>query len=291
MGDRVKASREIELSAGTISYQDTGGDGPVVLFVHGLLASGMLWAAVVPQLAADARCIVPELPLGAHKRPMKPDAELSPRSVAAMLAELIDKLDLHEVTVVGNDTGGAICQLLVTEHPQRIGRLVLTPCDAFEHCFPPAFKPMQLAAKIRGGLALTIQPVRIRAIRNSPIGFGWLSKRGIPDEAIDDALGTYFGNKAVRRDTEKFVRGVTNRDTLAAAERLRDFDRPALLAWAREDKFFKVKLAERLLERLPQGRLELIDDSYTFVPIDQPERLAELIREFVREPVAEEVAP
>jgi len=287
----VKASREIELSAGTISYQDTGGDGPVVLFVHGLLASGMLWAAVVPQLAADARCIVPELPLGAHKRPMKPDGELSPRSVAAMLAELIDKLDLHEVTVVGNDTGGAICQLLVTEHPQRIGRLVLTPCDAFEHFFPPAFKPMQLAAKIRGGLALTIQPVRIRAIRNSPIGFGWLSKRGIPDEAIDDALGTYFGNKAVRRDTEKFVRNVSKKDTLAAAERLRDFDRPALLAWAREDKFFKVKLAERLLERLPNGRLELIDDSYTFVPIDQPERLAELIREFVREPVAEEVAP
>ena len=291
MGDRVKASREIELSAGTISYQDTGGDGPVVLFVHGLLASGMLWAAVVPQLTGDARCIVPELPLGAHKRPMKPDAELSPRSVAAMLAELIDKLDLHEVTVVGNDTGGAICQLLVTEHPQRIGRLVLTPCDAFEHFFPPAFKPMQLAAKIRGGLALTIQPVRIRAIRNSPIGFGWLSKRGIPDEAIDDALGTYFGNKAVRRDTEKFVRNVSKKDTLAAAERLRDFDRPALLAWAREDKFFKVKLAERLLERLPNGRLELIDDSYTFVPIDQPERLAELIREFVREPVAEEVAP
>jgi len=291
MGDPVKASREIELSAGTISYQDTGGDGPVVLFVHGLLASGMLWAAVVPRLAADARCIVPELPLGAHKRPMKPDAELSPRSVAAMLAELIDKLDLHEVTVVGNDTGGAICQLLVTEHPQRIGRLVLTPCDAFEHFFPPAFKPMQLAAKIRGGLALTIQPVRIRAIRNSPIGFGWLSKRGIPDEAIDDALGTYFGNKAVRRDTEKFVRNVSKKDTLAAAERLRDFDRPALLAWAREDKFFKVKLAERLLERLPNGRLELIDDSYTFVPIDQPERLAELIREFVREPVAEEVAP
>ena len=291
MGDRVKASREIELSAGTISYQDTGGDGPVVLFVHGLLASGMLWAAVVPRLAADARCIVPELPLGAHKRPMKPDAELSPRSVAGLLAELIDKLDLHEVTVVGNDTGGAICQLLVTEHPQRIGRLVLTPCDAFEHFFPPAFKPMQLAAKIRGGLALTIQPVRIRAIRNSPIGFGWLSKRGIPDEAIDDALGTYFGNKAVRRDTEKFVRNVSKKDTLAAAERLRDFDRPALLAWAREDKFFKVKLAERLLERLPNGRLELIDDSYTFVPIDQPERLAELIREFVREPVAEEVAP
>ncbi|HEY1596286.1 MAG TPA: alpha/beta hydrolase [Thermoleophilaceae bacterium] len=279
----METSTEIQLSAGTIDYQDTGGDGPVILFVHGLLASGMLWAMVVPQLAGEARCIVPELPLGAHKRPMPPDAELSPRSVAGMLAELMEKLDLHDVTVVGNDTGGAICQLLVTEHPERVGRLVLTPCDAFEHFFPPAFKAMQLLARIPGALALGLQPVRIRAIRNSPLGFGWLSKRGIPDEAADDALGTYFGNKAVRRDTEKFVRKVSNKDTLAAAERLRDFDRPALLAWAREDKFFKVELAERLLERLPQGRLELIDDSYTFVPIDQPERLAELVREFVHD--------
>jgi pimeloyl-ACP methyl ester carboxylesterase len=281
MGDSVEASREIQLSAGTIRYSDTGGDGPVVLFVHGLLASGMLWAGVVPQLAGEARCIVPELPLGAHKQPMKPDAELSPRSVATMIAELMDKLDLSDVTLVGNDTGGAICQLLVTEHPERVGRMVLTPCDAFEHFFPPAFRPMQWASKIPGGLAFSLKPVKIRAFRESPLGFGWLSKRGIPDEAIDDAFGTYFGNRDIQRDTEKFVRAVSNKDTLAAAERLRDFDRPVLLAWAREDKFFKVKLAERLLERLPQGRLELIDDSYTFVPIDQPDRLATLIREFV----------
>lgn len=277
----MEASREIQLSAGTIRYQDTGGDGPVILFVHGLLASGMLWAAMVPRLAGDARCIVPELPLGAHKQPMKPDAELSPRSVAGLIAELMDRLDLTDVTLVGNDTGGAICQLVVTEHPERVGRLVLTPCDAFEQFFPPAFKPLQWASKVPGGLGFALQPVKIRAVRNSPLGFGWLSKRGIPDEAIDDALGTYFGSRAIRRDTERFVRNVSKKDTLAAAERLRDFDRPVLLAWAREDKYFKVKLAERLLERLPNGRLELIDDSYTFVPIDQPERLADLVREFV----------
>jgi pimeloyl-ACP methyl ester carboxylesterase len=149
---------------------------------------------------------------------------------------------------------------------------------------------MQWAAKIPGGLSMSIRPAKVRAIRNSPLGFGWLSKRGIPDEAIEAAFGNYFGNRDVRRDTEKFVRKVSKKDTLAAAERLRDFDRPVLLAWAREDHFFKVKLAERLLERLPQGRLELIDDSYTFVPIDQPERLAELIREFVRDGEPAEVA-
>jgi len=283
----MEASREIQLSAGTIKYADTGGSGPVILFVHGLLASGMLWAPVLPHLTGDFRCVVPELPLGAHDTPMKPDAKLSPRSVAGLLAELMEKLDLHDVTVVGNDTGGAISQLLVTEHPERVGGMVLTPCDAFEHFFPPAFRPMQWLAKIPGGLGVALQPVRIKAVRESPIGFGWLSKRGIPDVAVNAALANYFGNRAVRKDMEKFVRQVSNKDTLAAAERLRDFDRPVLLAWAREDKFFKVKLAERLLERLPNGRLELIDDSYTFVPIDQPKRLAGLIREFVREPVAQ----
>jgi pimeloyl-ACP methyl ester carboxylesterase len=277
----MTAMREIDLSAGRIRYSDSGSGEPI-LFVHGLLASGALWGMVVPQLEPDFRCIVPELPLGAHQYPMKPEAELSPRSVARMLAELIEKLDLDGVTVVGNDTGGAISQLLVTEHPDRIARLVLTPSDAFEHFFPPAFRPMQWLSRIPGGLAVGLQPVRIAAIRNSPLGFGWLSKRGIPNELAEGAMRSYFGNREIRRDVERFVRAVDNKDTLAAAERLRDFDRPVLLAWATEDKYFKVKLAKRLMERLSQGRLELIDDSYTFVPLDQPERLAALIREFVR---------
>ena len=276
----MTAMREIDLSAGRIRYTDTGSREPIV-FVHGLLASGALWSPVVPRLESEFRCVVPELPLGAHRYPMKPEAELTPRSVAGMLAELIERLDLNGVTVVGNDTGGAISQLLVTEHPERIARLVLTPSDAFEHFFPPAFRPMQWVSRIPGGLGVALQPMRIAALRNSPLGFGWLYKRGIPDELTEAAMRSYFGNRAIRHDVERFVRAVDNRDTLAAAERLRDFDRPVLLAWAREDKFFKVKLAERLMERLSQGRLELIDDSYTFVPLDQPERLASLIREFV----------
>src|SRR5919197_1127681 len=250
MGDAMTAMREIDLSAGRIRYTDTG-TGEPILFVHGLLASGALWSMVVSELDSDFRCVVPELPLGAHHYPMKPDAELSPRAVARMLAELI-------------------------------ARFVLPPSDAFEHFFPPAFRPLQWLSRIPGGRSAALQPVRIPAVRNSPLGFGWLSKRGIPNELAEEALRPYFTNKAIRRDMEKFVRAVDKKDTLAAAERLRDFDRPTLLAWAREDKYFKVKLAQRLMERLPQGRLELIDDSWTFVPIDQPKRLAGLIRELVR---------
>ena len=276
----MDATREIQLSAGTIQYEDTGGDGPVIVFVHGLLATGALWAAVVPQLGG-ARCIVPELPLGAHKKPMKPDADMSPRGVAKLIAELLVNLDLRDVTIVANDTGGAISQLLVTEHPERIGKLVLTPSDSFEYFFPPQFKPLQVLSRVPGGLSLALQPLRFKAIRKSPLGFGDVSKVGVPDELMLEALQPFFTNRGIRRDMTKFVRAVSKKDTLAAAERLRDFDRPTLLAWATEDKFFPVKLAERLMERLPNGRLELIEDSYTFVPLDQPDRLAQLLREFV----------
>jgi pimeloyl-ACP methyl ester carboxylesterase len=276
----MNATREIQLSAGTIEYEDTGGDGPVIVFVHGLLATGGLWAAVVPQLG-DARCIVPELPLGAHKKAMNSDADVTPRGVARLIAELLDKLDLRDVTIVANDTGGAISQLLVTEHPERIAKLVLTPSDSFEYFFPPQFKPLQVLSRIPGGLNLALQPLRFKAIRKSPLGFGDVSKVGVPDELMVEALQPFFKDRGIRRDMTKFVRAVSKKDTLAAAERLRDFDRPTLLAWATEDKFFPVKLAERLMERLPNGRLELIDDSYTFVPIDQPDRLVALLRGFV----------
>lgn len=285
----METSTEIQLSAGTIRYEDTGGDGPVFLFVHGILATGDLWSMVTPRLAGSARCISPTLPLGGHSLPMNKDADLSPRAVARLLAEFIEKLDLEDVTVVGNDTGGAICQLLVTEHPDRIGRLVLTPSDSFEYFFPPRFRPLQWSSKVPGLLSLMVQPMRLNAVMNSPLGLGDATKQRIPREVAAEMMRPYFTTRGVRRDAQKFVRGVSNKDTLAAAERLRDFDRPVLLAWAREDKFFPVELAERLLERLPQGRLELIDDSYTFIPIDQPARLADLLREFVREPV--EVAP
>src|SRR5437763_9041930 len=180
MGDPMEATREIELSAGTIRYFDTGGDGPVLLFVHGLLATPALWTPVVERLSGEARCIVPELPLGAHAKPMRPDADITPRGVAGLLAELIQKLDLRDVTVVGNDTGGAISQLLVTEHPQSIARLILTPSDSFEYFFPPRFRPLQWASRVPGLLTLAVQPLRSNLVFNSPLGFGDATKRKLP---------------------------------------------------------------------------------------------------------------
>jgi len=271
---------EVSLSAGTVRYRDTGSGRPV-LFVHGLLVNGLLWRKVVPGVEGSARCIVPDWPLGAHTPAMNPGADLTPRGVARLIGEFIDKLELQDVTVVGNDTGGALVSLLAAERPERVGRIVLTPCDSFDNFLPPMFKGLQLAARVPGGLTAMMQPLRVRALRRLPIAFGWLIKHGTDGEVYDEMLRAYFTQRDVRRDTRRFVAAISKRDTLEAAEKLRAFDRPALVVWAREDKVFPFAHAERLVELLPQGRLEVIEDSYSFVPEDQPERLAQLIRDFV----------
>ena len=282
-------TKTLDLPAGRIRYADRG-TGPPLVFVHGLLVDGSVWEPVVEALERDHRCIVPELPLGSHRGAMKDDADLSPPGLAAIVGGVLDSLDLGDVTLIGNDTGGAICQLVATRHPERLGRLVLTPCDAYENFLPPAFRYLQVVARLPGGIAVLLQSMRPRAVRRLPIAYGRLAKHGLTNERTDRWVAPAMSDAGVRRDVVKVLRGISTRYTLEAAERLREFERPALLAWAPEDRFFKLEHAQRLADALPHARLELVDDSYTFVPLDQPARLAELIREFAGEsggPLAE----
>jgi len=272
-------SATLDLPAGTVRYSDRGSGRPIV-FVHGLLVDGALWDEVVANLADGHRCIAPDLPLGSHRIAMKPDADLSPPGLARLIEDLMAALALEDVTLVGNDTGGAICQLVATRHPQRIGRLVLTNCDAYENFPPPAFRYLVLAARAPGGLWPLAQSIRVDAVRRAPIGYGWLAKRPLDATLLDRWTEPIIGDRAVRRDTARFLRAVSKRYTLEAAERLREFNRPALLAWGRDDRFFKPTYAERLAAAIPDSRLEWIDDARTFVSIDQPQRLAELIGSF-----------
>jgi pimeloyl-ACP methyl ester carboxylesterase len=271
---------EVSLSAGTVRYRDSG-SGPVVVFVHGILVNGQLWRNVVPGVEGSARCIVPDWPLGAHSPALSPGADLSPPGVARLIGEFLEALDLQDVTLVGNDTGGALVQLVAADHAARLGRIVLTPCDSFENFLPAMFKGLELSAKVPGGLTALMQSLRFKPARRLPIAFGWLVKHGQDNAVYDEMLGLYYADRGVRRDARKFVKAISKRITLEAAERLRSFDKPALVAWAREDRVFPLAHAERLVDLLPQGRLEIIEDSYSFVPEDQPERLGELIREFV----------
>lgn len=272
---------EISLSQGTLNVRDSGSGEPIV-FVHGLLTDGSLWRKVTPLLEDEFRCVAPDWPLGSHTEPMAPDADLSPRGVAHLIADAIAEMELEEVTLVGNDTGGAICQLVAVERPERLGRLVLTDCDSFENFLPPLFRPLQWAARVPPLLTAFVQPVRFRSLRRLPIAYGLLSKRPVPHEVTDAWVRPFFSRPEVRRDTAKLLRAIDNRDTLDAASKLASFDRPALVAWTVGSRSFPTEHGRRLASILPQGRFEEVRDSSTYISEDQPERLAELIRDFVR---------
>jgi pimeloyl-ACP methyl ester carboxylesterase len=276
---------QIELSAGTIEYTDAG-TGPVLVLLHGLLMDASLWDSAVAELSADHRCLAPTLPLGAHRQAMRPDADLSLPGVARLVAEFLERLDLREVTLVGNDTGGALVQLLMAADEPRAARVVLASCDAFDN-FPPGLtgRTLLLTGKLPPRAFGAFMQMRLRAVRRLPVAFGWLTKRG--DAATARWLQPVLAQPEIRRDTVRMLRAAAA-DTgllLRAAERLPRFDRPALVVWATGDRVMPPAHGRRLAGLLPAGRLTEVDDSYTLIPLDQPARLAQLIREFTTAPV------
>lgn len=274
---------EVELSSGTIDYEDTGGDGPVMVMSHGLIMDGSLWRHVTESLRERCRCIVPTLPLGGHRHAMRPDADLSMRGIAELLGELLEALKLDDVTLVMNDWGGP--QLLVgSRHDARIARLALCSCEAFDNVPPKgAAQLLPYLARVPGGIAAAVMPLRFDRLRRLPVTYGPLSRRPVAREVMDRWFGPVTQQRAVRRDLRKYVLGAAQgrRDLLAAAGALREFDRPALVAWASEDRLMPREHGRRLAELLPQGRLVEIADSCTLIPEDQPVALAEHLHELL----------
>jgi pimeloyl-ACP methyl ester carboxylesterase len=198
-----------------------------------------------------------------------------------MVAEAIEGLELDEVTVVGNNTGGALTQLLAVRRPERIARLVLTSCDAFDN-FPPRFFQVVLApARIPGAIPLAFGGMRLRPLRRLPIAYGWLSNKPIDPDAEDSFVLPALTQTGIRRDLRKVLGGLDPAYTLDAAARLTAFQKPALIAWSTDDRFFPPAHAERLARVIPNARLEWIDGARTFSPEDRPDRLAEVIGAFV----------
>ena len=275
---------EVTLPQGTIHYRDNG-DGPPVVFVHGLLVDSALWRKVTPLLQDQARCIAPDLPLGSHRIALNADADLTPAGVARLVADLLEALELEDVTLVGNDTGGAISQLVALDHGERVGRLVLTNCDCFEVFPPREFVPMVKAARVPGALYAAVQPMRAAAARRSPLAYGWLAQE-IPDEVTAAWIRPFLEDADVRRDTVAFLKAIDKATMLDAGARLPSLKIPSLVAWGQDDRFFSAELGERLAAALG-ARLEPIAGARTFVSEDQPEALADLIRGFVREGAAQ----
>jgi pimeloyl-ACP methyl ester carboxylesterase len=277
------AERTIVLEGRTIVY-DVTGDGPPIVFVHGVWATGGVWYDVIDRLAPNYRCINVHLPLGVHRYPSPPDVDHSPRALARVIVGLLEALDLRDVTLVGNDTGGALCQLAVANWPERIGRLVLTNCDAFEVFPPKKLAPLYFAARIPAlwdfFARQTLRPrVRERFFKTVA--------HAAPNEALLAMLFARFANDpGVREDLRKTIVAIRPQVTLDAAKRFRFFDRDVLILWGKDDMFFPVSLGERLAKAFPRGRLQLIDNAMLFVGIDAPQVVAPAIAGFVRASLA-----
>jgi pimeloyl-ACP methyl ester carboxylesterase len=280
----IETLKEVALPQGTIRYRDTGRGEPVV-FVHGFMVDGRLWRKVTPLLERNHRCIAPDWPIGSHTTPMNPDADLSPAGVAKIIADFIEALGLENVTLVGNDSGGALTQIVAAEHPKRVGRIVLTNCDAYENFPPKGFRWLSKAARIPGFVFEMAQPMRLKSFRNGPLAFGHLAKHGFDQEILESWCRPGISSSAIRRDIRKFLMEMTPAYTLSAAAKLKTFDRPALIAWA-DEKLFPISYAQRLAADLPDARLVTIGDSWAFIPEDQPEKLATAIATFIRETAA-----
>lgn len=270
--------KEIDLPAGRIRYREAGAGKPIV-FVHGYLVDGRLWDGVVDRLGNRYRCLAPDWPIGAQQIAMKPGADLSPPGMAATIASFLEALELDDVTIVGNDSGGAMSQVLVTRHPQRIGRLVLTNCDTHENFPPGIFKTMPPLAKLPGGMTLLSLPFRVGAIARA--AFRPFAKKPIPGELIASWMRPGLSDSDIKRDLRKVTVGMNKRYTLEAAQQLRGSELPLLFTWAPGDRLFPISYAQRLAAEAGNARIVEIPDSGTFVPLDQPGRLAEEIDGFV----------
>jgi pimeloyl-ACP methyl ester carboxylesterase len=270
----------VELSAGPIHYDAVGpANGRPVLCVHGYLMGGSLWRPLGGLLAERGlRCVMPTWPLGAHREAMRREAELTMDGVAAIVAGFLAALDLDDVILLGVDTGGAIAQLVAVEHPERLGGLVLNSCDAFEHFPPRILEPFILAARLGGpAFALALSVLRTRVGRTR--AYGALAHVDL-DDLVREWVSAPLADRRVRHDLRRFTASLRRETTLRAAERLPRFERPALIAWSADDRFFPLDDARRLAATLPNSRLELIEGARSFSMLDAPQRLAELIGDF-----------
>lgn len=274
----------IDLPHGTVQYRVAGPEMAVaspVVFVHGFLVNATLWTKTADALAtAGVRSYAADWPLGSHTIALGAKADQSPRGIARQITAFMEALELDDVTLVGNDTGGAICQFLLDGDASRIGRVVLTNCDAFTN-FPPApfgqlFKAFRRPSAIRALLA----PMRATAVRHSPAGFGLLVRQHLDADQTRAWVEPCLSDPAIRQDVARFAREVDPEDLDAASNRLGNFDGPALLVWGDADRFFKLDYAHRLRSTFGDARLVEIENGRTFIPHDEPTRLADEIAGF-----------
>lgn len=269
-----------DLPHATVAYRAAGpadSSLPPVVFVHAFLVDGSVWGSVADMLAARGiRSYAPDWPLGAHRIPVGRDADQSPRGVAKQILAFLEALDLQDVTLVGNDTGGALCQYVVDTDSSRIGRLVLTNCDAFD-TFPPF--PFSVIFRLLRGtrrMWFNLQPMRAQTFRHSPLGLGLLANQLDPAQTrawIEPCLT----NKEIREDAVRFLRVADPQDLLDVSTRLDRFDGTTTIVWGMADRAFRPELGRRLQGAFRNATFVEVPGARTFVQLDDPDLLADQI--------------
>jgi pimeloyl-ACP methyl ester carboxylesterase len=266
-----------ELPQGSLSYRAVGppsSSRPPVVFLHGLLVDSRLWEPVADRLAAEGiRSYAPTLPLGAHERPMNAGADLSPQGIAGLVGDFIAALGLDNVTIVGNDTGGAIGQLMLAGDTGRIGAAVLTNCDAFDAFPPHALAPLFFAGRHPGLVACLLPGLRSARVRTGKLGFGPLTSAPLDAELTRGWIEP-LATAAIRRDLAKFARGVRPGVLVDAASRFGQFGGPVRILWGDDDAYFGNELGRRLSEAFPHANLATVPGGRTFLPLEHPDAVA-----------------
>lgn len=261
----------LRLPSGVLDYRTVGPvDGPAVVFVHGFLVDSRLWDPVATQLAAAGyRCLLPDLPLGSHRTAVGVAGTLTPRGVARLVLDFVESLGLEDVTLVGNDTGGAICQFLLDTDSSRVGRVVLTNCDAFD-TFPPfPFNVLFRLARSPRTARVLLAPMVSTTLRHSPLGFGLLVKQ--PDPTLTAGWLAPARAPGILAEASAFLRHVDPAELATVSPRMASYGGPVSIVWGMADRCFEPALGQRLAEVFPNARFVGVPGARTFVSLDAPE--------------------
>lgn len=277
--------KAVGVSAGTVEYREEGKpDGPPVVLLHGLLMNDAQWNLALPLLPSGFRYLLPVLPMGGHRIPMRADADLTMPGMVGVVADFLDALDLTDVTLVVTDWGGP---LFLTDmgRDKRVARLVICPCEAFEN-FPPGFPGKVVALAVRNDLTMrvTLRMLKSGRVRRQRPIFGMMAKKPVPQDIVDAWLVHALADKRIRRDVTNYCRTRFDRDELIrATAALRNFTGPALVLWS-DNPVMPAAHGRRLAELLRSATLRNVEDAYVLTMLDQPERAAAEISAFLTTP-------
>ena len=263
--------RQIETPSGTIGYIEQG-RGPAALFVHGVLLNGYLWRHQLAQLGDVRRCIAVDL-LAHGNTEISVTQDVSVTANAHMLAEFLDAMEIDQVDLVGNDSGGGICQIFAALYPERLRSLALTNCDTHDNWPPEPFKPF-VAMVAAGGLAETLNSMLAdKRVYRSALAPAYERVEDVSDDTIETYLRPLVRSKQHTRNLERFVNAFDCRHTVQIEKQLRLVQAPTLIAWGTDDVYFDLKWSRWLADAIPGTRKRVeFPSARIFFPEERPQQ-------------------